>query len=367
MKVLHLSSEKNWRGGEQQIAYLVEALSAKGIECHVACRTQSVFQEYCIEKEIPYTALPFTNQFDFATIRGIAAYANKHEVDLIHMHSGKSHGLAVLASLLGCKGTLILSRRVDVPPKKNFFSRWKYNHASIAKIVCVSHKIKELVSEVLADPTKVVTVHSGIDLQRFNKKLPKGFLRKQYQLGEEAVLMGNTSALAGHKDYPTFIKTAKLLVEKHTNFYFFIVGEGEERTTIEKLIAQNQLEKRVFMTGFLSDIPHVLADLDIFLMPSKTEGLGTSILDAFATKTPVVATRAGGIPESVIHEKTGLLAEIGDEKQLSECIERFVDSMDLRNRLTENAYQFLLDNFTKEKVADKTLAVYQEALSDKNR
>ena len=363
LKVLHLSSEKTWRGGEQQIAYLILELNKKGVQNHVACRKASSFEQFSKESNLPFTALSFKNQLDLSTVLGIVNYCKRNRIELIHVHSGKSHGLAVMASVAGFKGGIVLSRRVDVPPKKNGFSRWKYNHKSIKRILCVSNKIQSLVKEVLKDPPKAITVYDGIDLSRFEEIEKKGFLREKYNLPQEAVLVGNTSALADHKDYPTFIKTAKLLVEKHEGIYFFIVGEGKERGAIEQLLAEYSLGDRVFLTGFLKEIPRVLCDLDIFFMPSKTEGLGTSILDAFATKTPVVATRAGGIPEAVIHEHTGLLAEVADANVLAMQIERILHSAELRAQLTENAYKHLLKTFTKEKVAHQTLSVYQEILS----
>src|SRR5690606_28856874 len=122
----------------------------------------------------------------------------------------------------------------------------------------------------------------------------------------------NTSALAEHKDFPTFIKTAKALTSKYSDLYFVIYGDGPLKEEIKNLIEAEKLEKKVILAGFQKNLETVIGSADLFLITSKDEGLGTSILDAFSAKLPVVATRAGGIPEIVIHEKTGSTSSIGD-------------------------------------------------------
>jgi L-malate glycosyltransferase len=168
--------------------------------------------------------------------------------------------------------------------------------------------------------------------------------------------------LSDHKDYPTFLKVAGYLTGKGINVKFFVIGTGDMKETIVKIIQQEHLEDHVIMTGFLNNLERVLPDLDIFLMSSKTEGLGTSILDAFASGVPVVATRAGGIPEMVIHEETGLLSPVSDYQDLGENIIRLTGDTGLRKRLIRNAREMVMENFTKEKTAARTLEVYREII-----
>ncbi len=110
-----------------------------------------------------------------------------------------------------------------------------------------------------------------------------------------------------------------------------------------------------------SDIPKILPELDVFLITSETEGLGTSVIDAFVCEVPVVATKAGGIPELVKHKTTGLLAEVKDAKVLADHINLlFSGSIDLKE-ITNNQ-QELLTEFTREVTAEKTLIEYYSIL-----
>ncbi len=360
LNILHLSSEKSWRGGEQQIAYLVEYLHKKGIHNVIACCINSAFEKYCQQRDWAYISLNFKGSFDISTILGIKEICKQEKIDLVHIHSAKSHGLAVLSHLLGNSTPLILSRRVDFPIRSNLLTQWKYNHTAIKKIICVSQAIEKMVRSNIQHPDKCLTIHSGIDAIRFKES--KSYLRKTYQIPDNYPLIGNTSALAGHKDYPTFIRTAELFRQQGIKARFFIIGAGPDKEAIQQMISEKNLNKYVIMAGFMDNINEILPELDIFLMTSKTEGLGTSILDAFACKVAVVATRAGGIPEMVIHNKTGLLAEVKDANQLAEHLKRLIQDPQLKKFLEENAYQLLLQNFTKEKMASRTLEVYHEVL-----
>ena len=122
------------------------------------------------------------------------------------------------------------------------------------------------------------------------------------------------------------------------------------------------MQKHILFLGFRQDIPEILPELDAFLITSETEGLGTTILDAFACRVPVVATAGGGIPEIVKHNQTGMLAAVHDADTLATHILNVLTVDTLRSRLVANATEFLQE-FTKEKTAHKTLAVYQEILN----
>ncbi|MCP4521296.1 MAG: glycosyltransferase family 4 protein [Cytophagales bacterium] len=362
MKVLHLSSERTWRGGEQQIAYLIEESIKQGVECFVACRKGSAFEEHCEKKGIPFFALGFRNELDFKTASRIKKICKEQQIDIVHMHSSHSHAMAVWSNLLGNNVKFVLSRRVDFPMKDNFLSRFKFNHSCISRIVCVSHKIEEVMRKDLKNPNVCVTVHSGIDIKRFEHSENKGILHKEYNLPENCRIVANISAIAPHKDYYTFVDTVAELAKELENVHYFVIGEGGERENIENYIQEKGLEKVITLTGFRNDIPMLMQEIDVFLMTSETEGLGTTILDAFANHVPVVSTNAGGIPESVKHEKTGLLANVRDSDALAKEVKRVLESIELQKELTQNAYEWLLEGFVKEKTAEKTIRIYKEIL-----
>ncbi len=365
MRILHLSSESTWRGGEQQIAYLVEKLETKGIQPLVACKPGSEFEKFCIARDWAFHPLPMRHSGDIRSGLALKKLCETLSVDIVHAHSSHSHSTAFLAYLLGNRTPVVLTRRVDFELKRNFFSRYKYTFPGIRKIACVSNAIREIVTSGTGRPDLCSTIYSAINHKRFEPHIGNNFLRTKYQLKKNLTLIGNTSALAPHKDYATFMETAAHYVQKFDRFVrFFIIGSGELESDLKARVKALNLSDYFIFTGFLDNIEEVLPSLDIFLITSKTEGLGTSVIDSFAAKVPVVATQAGGIPELVQHRKTGLSSSIGNAAELADHLRALITDPNLKSAITENAYNYSLQ-FNTDSMALSYLSLYEEVLSGK--
>lgn len=316
------------------------------------------------KNNLQHFTLPFSGSLDWRTALALKRICREYNADIIHLHSSKSHSIAILSAVLGNQTPLILSRRVDFVPKSSIVTKWKYNHSSIKKILCVSDKIAEIMRAYVRDKSKIVTVHSGVDRHKYDIVADRHALRREFNLSDSTRLIGNTSALEAHKDYFTFIDTVKYLKSWSFDFHAFIIGDGSLKKTLEQYAIDNGVASNITFTGFRKDLLTLLPSLDLFLMTSNEEGLGTSILDAFAAHVPVVATNAGGIPEMIKHKKTGMLAEIGDAQKLADFVKQVLSDATLKQQLLSGA-SAMLENFSKEKTATKTLAQYKLAL-DRN-
>jgi glycosyltransferase involved in cell wall biosynthesis len=359
MRVLHVSGQYTWRGGEQQIAYLIHYLSELGCENIL----------YCPDNAALRSKVSIAKQFTF--VRGLlfqvkAAYTlakvcKQENPDIIHLHDADAHLIGVLsATLFGNRSTMVMSRRVDFVIKKRWTTRFKYQHKSIKAIICVSEAIARIVKESLPEK-KVSIVYDGVLTDRFLQ----GFqiLKKTYHLPEDIKLIGNIAALADHKDHFTFLRTATKLLKEDEKLHFFIIGADQGMG--EKLlqwIRQHNLEDKITLTGFRTDIDKILPELDIFLFTSKQEGLGTSILDAFAARVPVVTTNAGGIPELIENGYTGFLCNVGDASGLSSKVRELLDSQELRYKISQQAFERLEAQFTAKRMAENTKNIYKEVL-----
>ena len=363
MRVLHLSSEDSWRGGEQQIIYLVEESLKKNVEAFIACKEDSELEFYCKSHNVPFVSLPFRSAYDMKTARKIVKICLRQKVDLIQTHSSKSHTMAVIAGLIGLNIPQILTRRVDFPVKGNWFSRYKYNYKKIARIICVSDVIKNMISKDIIDERKLVTIHDGVDLHKFDDYQDSNWLREEYNLGKETTIIGNTSAISHQKDYGTFVLAAEKILSQKGNVHFFIVGEGPQRKKIQTFIKKKNLRNKITMTGFRKNIREVLPSVDIFLFTSQTEGLGTTLLDAMAARVPIVATSAGGVPELIIDGKNGLLSPVKDFKSLSHGVVQLMNTPKLGDDLA-NAGVETVRNFSKERTTELTLQLYEEIVNE---
>lgn len=362
LSVLHISTPNSWRGGEQQLYYLMEELEILGLRQFVFCTENGAFHQKARERG--WNVIPFKkNTFWLLTSAfRLKDLCRSLGINVIHTHDSKGHTLAHLSSSIFRNETpIVVSRRVDFPIGKNWLSSRKYNASSVAKIICVSKAIENIMKPAIVQKQKLCTIHSGIDLSRFTH-LEKGkILREKFSIPESDFLIGNTSALAPHKDYYTWVDSAEILIKENFPAQFVIMGDGPLLQAIQSYVQEKNLQHKIFFNGFDSLILPLLKELDLFLITSTTEGLGTSILDAFACDVPVVATQAGGIPEIVIHEKTGLLSPIQNPTDLANNIKKLLSNSELKQQLLSNS-KALLQSFSKTTTAQKTLEVYKEVI-----
>jgi L-malate glycosyltransferase len=363
LRILHVSSHKTWRGGEQQATYLLEELRKHGVFQWVFCAENNAMCLYAKKRGLSYYTFNKGFLINFFTQNKLKKVCQKHHIDLIHVHDSHAHTLAFISALFGNTTPIIVSRRVDFPVQKSYFSKWKYNHKKIARFICVSNKIREVLEKDIENKSKLSVVHSGIDLKRFEGKKNKAVLHKELELPENTKIVANVASLASHKDYYTFVNTAELVLQKMKNLVFLIIGDGELKKDIQEYIRQKNLSDKILMIGFRKDIPDILPEFDVFLFPSETEGLGTSVLDALAVGVPVVSTRAGGIEEMIKHEENGLLADVKDHHTLAEHVLYILNNRDLAEKLSKKGLD-TVHEYTKENMALKTLHIYQEIIKE---
>jgi glycosyltransferase involved in cell wall biosynthesis len=362
MRILHISSEAGWRGGEQQLAYLLGDLIDRDVKCVLAVKKGSALERFAHERKISCYALGLSHSFDLKSALNVHHICRTERIDLVHLHSSKAQSIGVLSTFYGNRVPMVLSRRVAFLPGGNFLTKWKYNHKQIKRILCVSNRITQIMQRYVADPSRCHTVYSGIDLRKFDHIKPdRSFLIQDFGLDPSREIITAVGAVDKSKDHLTFIKTIEKLVGDGRPVQGLIVGDGPLAATLKAYVEQQQLGAYVKFAGYRKDVGKILLSSDIFLMTSREEGLGTSLLDAFLARVPVVATDAGGIPEIVIHERTGMLDPIADSDKLAAAIARLLDDTVLRKSIVRQAYEFVQE-FSKDKTTANTLKVYKEVL-----
>jgi L-malate glycosyltransferase len=370
IKIAHISTPFTWRGGEQQVAYLhkgIEELNALGafgeVDQWVFCPKGSEMEEYCKQNNVPHRSFRKRSGTDPFSASDLKSFCSELSIDLLHAHDSHAHTMAVLsASIFRNRTPFVLSRRVDFPLKDKAKTRFKYNHKNLRKILCVSDFIKNLIEpHIHNSDIDIVTVHSGVDLEAI--KVKKGILRAEHAIGEDQIVVANTSAIAEHKDYFTFADVAFKLNGLHPGkFVFFAIGTGPLIGKLKKYCSDLGFPPDIlFFTGFRKDLDELWPDIDIFLFPSKTEGLGTSILDAFRYEVPVVATDTGGIPELIEDRKTGLLCPVGEVNELAKAVQLLASDTNLKKELVAGA-KVHLEHFDRKITAQHTLLHYYDAL-----
>lgn len=362
IRVLHVDSERGWRGGQQQAAYLFERMHAMGCHTAMVSRPGSAMESWCRERDLPFYPVSMHGELDVSAGYRIARLCRKQGFTVLHLHSAHALATGLWTKLFFKNLRLVAVRRVDFPIKKNRFSRFKYTTDLLDRIVCISHGIRNVLLAGGLEEHRLVTIHSGVDLKRFEAVSVSEDFRKELNIPEGHLVVGTVAALASHKDYPNFLRAAARIVETHDLVTFCAVGDGPDEKTIHDLARELGLERRVIFTGFRKDVGRFLKIFDVFVLASNLEGLGTSILDAQALGIPVVACRTGGIPEAVYDDDNGILVPPGDSDALAQAIADLLDHPEKRTRMGSRALE-TVRNFSIETTVEKNLDLYRQLLS----
>lgn len=358
IRVLHIDTEKGWRGGQQQVVYLLNAIYENGYSTELICQPNSEIEKYCVARGLPCLPLRMRGEADFIAGLKIALYCKKNNFNILHLHSAHALGIGIWAKIFYSRLKLIAVRRVDFHIKKNWFSQFKYNTNRLNKIVCISDGIKQVLIEDGIPLKKLITIHSGINLHKFDEIVPEHNFKQQLGIPEKDILIGTIAAMVGHKDYPNLLKAAKLIIERQHDVTFCAVGDGPDKSKILKLAEDLSLRNRFIFAGFRKDIGQFLKSFDIFVLASKLEGMGTSILDAQAVGLPVIACETGGIPDIITHNQNGLLVTARNEQALAEAISLLIESPDLRQNLGQNASK-IVKRFDIQTTVEKSIKLYE--------
>jgi glycosyltransferase involved in cell wall biosynthesis len=361
MSVLHISTEKGWRGGEQQVKLLTDGLVARGHKCTVLCPPDSALYADRDKARIAQPLRVRFGEFDMFAVQQVVNAARAARAEILHAHTSHAHAIGLLASRI-LKKPLCVSRRVDFRVGGNWFSRRKYL-AKDVHYIAISEAVKQVLIESGIGEYQVSVAYSGIDPERFRPRVGKRDeqLAAQYGAVPGVPLIVNVAALTDHKDHETLLHAARLMRDKGFEFHMVIAGTGELEGRLREVQQEYRLEQHVTFAGFVKDVGGILRAGDLFVMSSHMEGLCTSILDAMAVGLPVVATAAGGIPEIVKDGKNGLLARPRDAAGLATQIQKALSSPDLLAQFADQGRRTVMEKFTCDRMVEATVDAYATA------
>ncbi len=231
------------------------------------------------------------------------------------------------------------------------------------RVIAVSQAVADVLrAQRLFGEDKIVVIHNGIDVDRFVRGREADLIKEDQNL--RVGMIGHLAPIKGQED---FIRAAAIVCRQRDDVEFVIAGEdksrrGEHRRSIERLIAELDLEPHVSLIGWVDDVAKLLPNFDLFVSPSRSEPFGLSIVEAMAAGVPVIATASEGAREIIDDQQTGRLVPIGNSEALAKAISGLLADSELRERLTAEAQCRVRERFSLERMLDATEEVYREAL-----
>lgn len=381
ISVLHIIQGKHFGGAEQVVLTLSKCADPGQVIPSVVCLSKGLLLEKLAAANIPNFLIPMKSKTDiiaplYKTIRLIKA---KH-IDIIHTHSVRSNLIGRLASF--CTRRKCVTH-LHSPILRDFadLRRGRINETIdrttrpiAARHIAVSHSLrKEMIQRGLA-PGKIVTVHNVPDLDSLKLSIPptgsKQGVRQEYHIPQNAFVLVLVALLRPRKGVEVLIRAMQKVVQHFPDTHLLLVGnddiseDPDYGNRLRRLTAELGLESNVAFVGFRNDIPEILSQSDLMVLPSLFgEGLPMVILEAMAMGVAVVASRAEGIPEIIVDGKNGFLVEPGDSVQLSDKIIQLIGDPALLQGVGQSAQEKIFREMNLHHYARQIERVYQDVLN----
>ncbi|MBI3934742.1 MAG: glycosyltransferase family 4 protein [Acidobacteria bacterium] len=361
MRILHVDTGTGWRGGQQQVLWLLEGCRELEMDQMLLAPAGSPLagrarQSSIAVAEISKRALALGN---LRTVRRLAS-----DYDLVHAHDSHAHSLVCAAQPF--QGTasppLIVSRRVAFPVGS--LGRRKYRIPAL--YIAVSEFVKWRLMDAGVPAEKIQVVFDGV---RAPLELPSASVREEWRrrhgVDDDAFVLGTLASFAPEK---MLAEELGLLQQLPASAHFWLgvpsreTDSGSAGTALLEAARRMGLEERFQLVPVGENPGAFLASLDLFLYLSKMEGLGSAILLAMVYQLPVVASNVGGIPEIVLHGQTGVLVGDEFERELPGAIQFLIGSPQTRRRLGASAREFVFARASSDKMVAQTVLLYQRLL-----
>ena len=360
MKVLHVETGRFLYGGARQVAYLLEGLSAKGIDNVIVCPPGAAIGDHFRSSPVTVESVPCGGDVDVLFIARLLRVIRRHRPDIVHLHSRRGADVlgAIAARFAGVP--CVLSRRVD-NPESRVWAALKYRLHD--RVVCISDGIAEVLRAAGVPSRKLRSVRSSVDAAPWQQPRSRAEFVAEFSLQADALLVGVVAQLIPRKGHAVLFEALQGLSEEHIQV--LCLGQGPLRAELEQKVQQLGLSGSVRFAGFREDLPDWLGALDLLVHPALMEGLGVSLLQASAAGVPVIASRAGGMPEAVADQVSGLLVPPGEVQALRAAIQRLARDADLRHRLGQQGRERVERDFSNANMVAGNLAVYGELFDDR--
>jgi glycosyltransferase involved in cell wall biosynthesis len=375
-------------GTERQVVNLGLGLDSSRFDLHLACfRRTGHFLPEIEARQIPLETFDINHLYNPRAFREQLRFwgqVRREGIDIVHTYGFYPNVFAIPAAKLARVPVVIASIR-DTGVYQTARQRSVQRTACrLADCVLVNAEaVREwLISEGYR-PSKIAIIRNGIDLARFTRRLDTRGLRRELRLPPEAPVVTLVSRLSQPKGVEHLLEAAVIVVKRVPDVHFLIVGDGfavKDGVVLEDAAYRNELEsyarqlglgKRVRFTGVRLDVPEILTEATVSVLPSLSEGLSNAVIESMAAGLPVVATRVGGTPEAVEDGVTGILVPPGQPAALARAICQLLENTELAESFGRAGRQRAFERFSLERMVQETEQLYfdllQRRLSSRRR
>jgi glycosyltransferase involved in cell wall biosynthesis len=333
VRILHVDTGRDWRGGQRQVLLLARGQRALGDEPLVVAYPDAPLIRRLRAGGVAAAAVRARGDWDLAAARRVRLIGRKWRADIVHAHDARAHAIA-LAALVGQRHLpLVVTRRVAFVPR----GRMKYGRR-VSRFIAISNAVRDALVEGGVDRDRVDVVYSGVPAPVVGRARD---WRAECGWSPDTVLCGVVGAMTAEKGIELLDAIARRLPRADAARARLVLlgGAGAGATSVGGVAT--------YRAGFVDEVHAAMAGLDVLWHPATAEGLGTAVIDAMALAVPPIAFRIGGLPELIVDGVTGTLVPPNDVAAFARAASLLIRDAALRQRLgasgPERASKFSVD------------------------
>lgn len=358
MRVLHTESSTGWGGQENRTLNEMIAMRDRGHDMAVVSRPGARILERAQEAGFATFAVDMRGAIDLPAIFRLRGVIRRFKADIVNTHSGRDTQLAgTAARTLYHRPRIVRTRHLALPITSKFGYGVLPDH-----VVTVSRFVEDALVAAGVPRERITTVSTGIDFSRYDRSTVAGDLRRELGLPADSLLVGTVAILRAKKGHAEILDAAPEILNRFPKAHFVFAGDGPQMENLKERIATSGLQQRIHLLGLRRDVTNVLASLDVFILPTHQEALGTAFIEAAAMSLPAVAAKVDGVPEVIIDGETGLLVPAHDGRALVEPVCRLLGDPIFRQGMGGNAAKFVRRTFAREVMAGGMERLYRRLL-----
>ncbi len=353
-------------GSVVQMMEAARGLASRGHRVTVVSRAGGDLEAACADAGVRMLTLPLRSEFDVASAWALRRLLRSEAVDVIHVHKGGPHAVALLAAIgLGPLPALVVNRGVSFP--LDLFNKWKYRHPRVGAVVCVAEAIREVVIQTGGvRPERVHTIHAGTDTERFDPvRVDRRRVRAELGLTADDLLVSQVS-VRDWKGWRELMAAFARVAPAHPRARLLLVGcePDDEREKVIAAARELAIGNRLLTLPYRTDMPDVLRACDVVADASWAgTGITGTVREAMAMERAVVATDCAGNRELVIDGEVGLLVPRKDVGALAGALGRLLGNAELVRRLGEAARRRVVSAFSTRVRLDRLEALYSRLVA----
>lgn len=358
LTILHTESSLGWGGQENRTLNEMLGLRELGHTALLACQPGAKLGARAREAGFTVFETRMRSAVDIPAILRLRRFIRESRTEVVNTHSGRDTQLAGMAArLLPRRPRIVRTRHLALPITSRFTYDVLPDH-----VVTVSAHVARYLQSAGVPPTRITAVPTGIDLTRYAAAPGGGTLRAELGLSADAPLVGTVAILRRKKGHAELLEAIPAVLARFPAAHFVFAGDGPQRENLERRIAELGLGGSVHLLGLRRDVVNVLQSLDLFVLPTHQEALGTAFVEAGAMGLAAIGSDVDGVPEIVGAGDTGKLVPVNDPPALAAAIVELLADPALRQRMGEAARHKVATHFSRATMVAGMVGVYRRAL-----